>query len=85
MKVPNLTKQLNSKVIDDKIYIDLEGLLETMFSICTEANIVATKTLDPSLGVMTQGMVHMCRALEAVLAAKQDESGLPVTGQPLKP
>ncbi len=82
MKALNLTAQLNPKVIDGRVYIDLDSLCEVLFTHCTTASQLANDMGDPMLGLMVVGQTHLTQALDDVLGAEQAKHGLDVTGTP---
>ncbi|AXG66292.1 hypothetical protein SEA_ANNADREAMY_207 [Streptomyces phage Annadreamy] len=69
MDMPNLSQAIDVQAFDGKLYFDLDKTLEIMFEVASTSQVVATESHDAALGVMTMGMVSMCRALEAVLEA----------------
>jgi hypothetical protein len=85
MELLNLTAQLNPKVIDDKVYIDLDALCEVLFTHCTSASQLANDMGDPMLGLMVMGQTVLAQALDDALGAVQASNGLEVTGSPQRP
>lgn len=85
MEALNLTAQLNPKVIDGKVYFDLDALCEVLFQHCTRASQAANDLGDPLLGLMVMGQTVLAQALDDALGAVQAEHGLEVTGTPSKP
>ncbi|AVD99396.1 hypothetical protein SEA_BILLNYE_225 [Streptomyces phage BillNye] len=85
MKPLNLTAQLNPKVVDGKVYFDLDALCEVLFSHCTEMSQLANDLRDPMLGLMVMGQTVLAQALDDVLGAEQAKHGLEVTGTPQRP
>ncbi|QWT30082.1 hypothetical protein SEA_TUNATARTARE_220 [Streptomyces phage TunaTartare] len=76
MKLPMFTKVLETKVIDGKVFVDLEHLVQLIFDISNESSIAATQTRDPALGVMTVGVATLGQALDAALEARKEAAGL---------
>ncbi|UUG69513.1 hypothetical protein SEA_SHAM_212 [Streptomyces phage Sham] len=76
MKLPMFTKVLETKVIDGKVFVDLEHLVQLIFDIANESSIAATQTRDPALGVMTVGVATLGQALDGALEARKDAAGL---------
>jgi hypothetical protein len=85
MEALNLTAQLNPKVIDGRVYVDLDSLCETLFNHCTTASQLANDLGDPMLGLMVMGQTVLAQALDDALGAEQAQHGLEVTGTPSKP
>lgn len=81
----NLTAQLNPKVIDGRVYVDLDSLCDVLFAHCTTASTLANDMGDPMLGLMVMGQTVLTQALDDVLGAVQASNGLEVTGTPQKP
>ena len=67
--MPNLSQAIDVKEFDGKLYFDLDKTLEIMFEVASASQVAATESRDASLGIMTMGLVTMCKALEAVLEA----------------
>lgn len=84
MKV-NLVKQLDPKVIDGRIYVDLDALLDVLFKSCELSAQKASEAQDIPLGVMVTGQTVLVQALDDALGAFQAEHGLEVTGTPQRP
>lgn len=76
MELPMFSKALGTRVIDGKVFVDLERLVELVFDISNATSQVATRNHDASLGVMTLGVAHVGKALEAALEAQKDAAGL---------
>lgn len=60
----NLTKQLNPKVIDGRIYVDFEALIIALFTAAEAASKVARDLHDPALGVMALGQTQTAEVLK---------------------
>jgi hypothetical protein len=82
MEALNLTAQLNPKVIDGRVYVDLDALCEVLFQHCTTASQLANDSADPMLGLMVMGQTVLAQALDDALGAEQAKHGLEVTGTP---
>lgn len=54
----NLTKQLNPKVIDGRIYVDFEALILALFTAAEVSSKMARDLHDPALGVMALGQTQ---------------------------
>lgn len=67
---------LRTKVIDGRIYVDMEQLVELIFDISNQSAVAATEMRDPALGVMTLGVAELGKALDGALEAKQGAAGL---------
>lgn len=74
--MPKLSQAVRTTIVDGRVYFDLEQMLDIMFDAANASSHVATVARDPALGVMTMGMVNMCRALEAVLTHHKEAGGL---------
>ncbi len=85
MEPMNLTAQINPKVIDGKVYIDLDALCDVLFSHCTTTSQLANDLGDPMLGLMVMGQTVLTQALDDTLGAVQASNGLEVTGTPQRP
>ena len=73
LKMPYLSGALDVREIDGKLFFDLEQLLDLMYRAANESSVASTKMRDPALGIMTIGMVGLCKALDDVLAAHQEQ------------
>ncbi|WNN94779.1 hypothetical protein SEA_PHREDRICK_225 [Streptomyces phage Phredrick] len=71
-----LPKALRTKVVDGRVYFDLEQLLEIMYDVCNKTSVLATQLMDPALGTMTLGVANMCKALDDVLTVHKAAHGL---------
>jgi len=80
-----LSAQLNPKVIDGRVYVDLDALVATLFIACEASAEYAATTRDVALGLMTLGQTHAVQALDDVLGHLQAAHGLEVTGTPQGP
>lgn len=76
MEMLNVSKTLGTKVVDGRVYFDLEQLLSIMYDSCNEMAVLATETRDPVLGTMNLGVANMCKALDAVLSLKKEAYGI---------
>jgi hypothetical protein len=85
MEALNLTAQLDPKVEDGRVYVDLDALCEILFNHCTTASQLANDMGDPMLGLMVMGQTVLTQALDDVLGAVQAKHGLEVTGTPQRP
>ncbi|QNN99289.1 hypothetical protein SEA_FAUST_217 [Streptomyces phage Faust] len=82
MKLPMFSKALETKVIDGKVYVDLEKLTQLIFDISNETSVAATQLRDPALGIMTIGVSAIGQALDAALEARRESAGLTDQYQP---
>jgi len=80
LKLPMFTKALETKVIEERVFVDLEHLVQLLFDISNETSIAATKNRDPALGAMTLGVTTIGQALDGALTAHKEANGL--TEQP---
>ncbi|AZU97265.1 hypothetical protein SEA_EMMA1919_223 [Streptomyces phage Emma1919] len=71
-----LPKALRTKVVDGRVYFDLEQLLEIMYDVCNKTSVLATELRDPALATMTLGVANMCKALDDVLTVQKAAHGL---------
>lgn len=76
MKLPMFSKALETKVIDGKVYVDLEHLVQLIFDISNESSVAATQMRDPALGVMTLGVATLGQALDGALELQKELAGL---------
>jgi hypothetical protein len=76
LKLPMFSKALETKVIDGKVYVDLEHLVQLIFDISNESSVVATQLRDPALGIMTLGVSSIGKALDGALALQKESAGL---------
>jgi hypothetical protein len=72
------SKALRTRVIDGRVFVDLEQLVELIFDVSTQTSLVATNTSDPALGIMTLGVSHLGQALEGTLTLQKQAHGLGV-------
>lgn len=82
MKLPMFTKALETKVIDGRVYVDLDHLVQLIFDISNESSVAATQMRDPALGVMTLGVATVGQALEGALEARKEAAGLTAKTEP---
>lgn len=73
---PMFAKALRTKVIDGRVFVDLEQLVELIFDVSTQTSLVATNTNDPALGIMTLGVSHIGQGLEGALTLQKKAYGL---------
>lgn len=81
MKLPMFNEALRTEVIDGKVYVDLEQLVQLIFDVANESTIVATRTHDPGLGVITLGVAHLGKALDGLLEVQKEAAGLSPDGE----
>lgn len=74
--MPMFSKALETKVIDGRVYVDLEQLTQLIFDIANQSAIAAAQMRDPALGVMTLGVSHIGKALDGALELKREAAGL---------
>jgi hypothetical protein len=82
LKLPMFSKALKTEVIDGKVYVDLDQLVQLIFEVTNESTIVATQLRDPALGVMAAGVGAIGQALEGVLQLKKQAHGVYPRSQP---
>lgn len=82
MKTPMLNNMLRTEIIDGRVYVDLEQLVQFIFDVSNESMVTATRTWDPALGAMTLGVSHVGKALEGVLTVQKEAAGLTDQGSP---
>jgi hypothetical protein len=81
LKLPMLNEALRTEVIDGKVYVDLEQLVQLIFDVANESTIVATRTHDPGLGVLALGVSHLGQALDGLLETQKEAAGLRPDGE----
>lgn len=67
-----LNEALRTKVIDNAVYVDMDQLVQLIFDIANESALAASRLNDPGLGVMTLGVSHLGKALDAVLELQKE-------------
>lgn len=72
----NVSKALGTKLVDGRVYFDLEQLLAIMYDSVNAMAELATKTQDPVLGTMNLGVANMCKALDSALTLKKESYGI---------
>lgn len=65
----NLTRQLNPKVIDGRVYIDFEALILALFTAAESSGKIARDLHDPALGIMALGQTQTAEVLRNTLAS----------------
>lgn len=76
MKVPLFSEALKTEVINGRVFIDLEQLVELIYNVSNETTIAATEVRDPALGVMAMGVGHIGKALDGSLELHKEAHGL---------
>lgn len=66
MDALNLNNQLGAVEIDDKVFIDLDALLEVLYNSCKHSADLATERKDPTMLIMIAGMTTMCDVVEKI-------------------
>jgi hypothetical protein len=67
----NLTKQLNPRVIDGRIYVDFDALIDALFKSAETSSKMARDLHDPTLGLMAMGQTATAQVLENTLTEMQ--------------
>ncbi|WMI33825.1 hypothetical protein SEA_PATELGO_223 [Streptomyces phage Patelgo] len=76
MEMLNVSKVLGTKLVDGRVYFDLEQLLSIMYDSVNSMAELATKIHDPVLGTMNLGVANMCKALDSVLTLQKEAHGV---------
>ena len=74
--MPNNKDRIGSVVIDGKVFVDIESLLEVMYDGCIAAAETSNKLEDPVMKLMLAGMTGMCDAIDKVYQAIKKNHGL---------
>lgn len=76
MEMLNVSKTLGTKLVDGRVYFDLEQLLGIMYDSVNSMAELSTKTRDPVLATMNLGVANMCKALDSVLTLQKEAHGV---------
>ncbi|QIN94196.1 hypothetical protein PP459_gp037 [Streptomyces phage Wakanda] len=76
MEYVKLTKQLNPKVIDGRVYVDFDALIEALFKSAEASSQMARDLHDPALGLMAMGQTATAQVLESSLYEIQRENDI---------
>jgi hypothetical protein len=75
LELPMFSEAMKTEVIDGRIYVDLEKLVELIFNVSNESTILATEMNEPALGVLALGVAHIGKALDSVLELQKEALG----------